>query len=236
MQDVSEREAAEALLRPFMDRQMPDCLRQGAPPPNSWTSSDAAWQELASRAREAFELKPYFDAVLAIERGYRPEEIISGRLAPGAAIGVMDGRVRRPPASTLSPELEQQARRALRELRQRNLTVDVPLQVALEQASAGGWTSEPGQVEGAVKAAASAIRTYDRERQQAMAEQAAKVKVRVFATAGPARRYSPGLYSLSPEELEELRQWAAKVEEGAKGRSLGSLGHAIWPAFSVEAD
>ena len=244
MQEVSEREAAEGLagramtefgglLRPFMDRQMPDCLRQGAPPPESWTGSAESWEELASKAREAFEQKPYLEAALAVgQRGFTPHELISGRLTPGSALNVATGRVRRP----LSTELEGKARRALHELRQRNLTVDAPLQVALEQASAGGWTSEPGQVEGAVKAAEAAVRTYDRERELAREEKAGKVKVRVLATAGPGRRYSPGTYRLTAEELAELEEWAVKVVEGARGRSLGSLGHAIWPAFSVETD
>lgn len=98
--------------------------------------------------------------------------------------------------------------------------------------------SEPGQVKGAVKAAEAAVRTYDRERDQARAEADARPWLVVHAPfRGPGgRQFAAGRTHVDPAHVEELQAWAAKVEEGAKGRSLRSLGHAIWPAFSVEAD
>ena len=220
----------------YVGRKLPDALQEGAGIPASWTGDPEAWRALAAAARDEFRRRAAFDFAVAIgEQGYTAQELGSGQLSPGSVVKLATGVIKRPPRSKISLELERNARQARDELQARRLTVDAPLMVALEGAAAGIYTSEPGTLIGAIRAATAACDAYDREHEVAREETAAKVKVRVLTTAGPSRRYSPGVYSLNSEELRELEEWGQRVESQAGGRSLSSLGYKTWPAFIVEA-
>lgn len=234
---VIETQARETTaFEGFLERTLPPQLREGAGIPASWSGGADEWRVLADAARAEHRRRALYDFAFSIAcQGYQPHELATGELDRGATVKVNSGQVKRPPPSTLSPELEMSARRARDELQARRLTVDVPLQVAIEAAAAGSYTSEPAQLLGAIRAATAAVLAHDRTHEVASEEQAAKTKVRMLATAGPARRYEPGTYRLTDEEVRELEEWAHKVESQAGGRSLGSLGYKTWPAFIVEA-
>lgn len=242
MQGVSELEAATALeeLREigeyvqYARRVVPEFFGGHSSPPPAWTGDAASWGKLLNAARLLPGLQAASDLVYAVEKGFRPSEAPTETLLPSSQ-AIQTSRPVQAPRSKISSELERHARQGLHELRARRLTLDATLMVALEQADAGSYTSEPAQLIGAVKAATAASNAYDRERQQAAETKAALTKVTVLAVAGPSRKYTPGDYKLTAEEVTELQEWAAKVESQAAGRSLSSLGYKVWPAFIVEA-
>ncbi len=133
---------------------------------------------------------------------------------------------------TISPELSHAARQALAELQLRRVTLDPGLMITLEGSRDGNYNSEAHQVITAIRQAKIATDAHDAAGESARAEKAARVKVRVFVEAGPARKYTPGVYSLSPEELQALEAWAKRIESG-RG-SLSSRGHKTWPAYVLE--
>jgi hypothetical protein len=213
----------ESLFELYVENNLPSRLRGAA--------AEGSVELAEERQDHRSKWRAIWNAKLA--RGFTPREL--SLLDPMPEVRMLPDTPVRPPPSTVGREVEAEARRALHELDARGLKLFVSLQVALQQASRGVYNSAVTTLKGAITAAGAAVRAYDLERQRSSEEKAARVTVRVLATAGPGRKYTPGSYQLTLEEVEELQTWATRVESNARGRSLSSLGYGTWPAFTLES-
>ena len=221
---------------------VPQALREGAPAPASWTGTAEQWEEVRAQAARAYEQKPAYDFAYDIAvRGYRPSELATGRLDPGARINAMSGAIIRPPQSTIPPATQDRTRDALRALAARNLKIDAVLQQNLELAAYGRYTSHPRGAEAAISAADSAVQRYESTRQAAAKEEAARPMLTVhrpFRAIG-GKHYAPGTYRVDPAVVAELQEWRERMEAQAEQRGWDAPsgfnpGH--WPPFTSEAD
>lgn len=218
---------------------VPDALREGTPVPKSWPYSRQAWEEFAEKAREHLRLKAAYDFAFAIAlKGFYPDELATGQLRAGAQINAATGEVVRPPEPTISVDTEARARRALKMLADRGLSIDPILQHKLELAAYGRYTSDPKGAKAAIKVAESAINAFDAERRAAQAEADARpilTVVRPFKAKG--KSYAVGRYAISREEVDELRDWREKMEAEMQQREWDApAGYCPenWPPFVLE--
>lgn len=235
---VTETEVRESTaFESYVERTLPPQLREGAAIPAGWTGGADEWAVLADAAREEFRRRALYDFTFSVAvQGWTVQELATGDLAHGSEVK-LTGEVKRPAPSKISRELELAARRALAELQARRLTLDPSLQVTLEGAASGTYSSEAGGVIAAIKAATAACDLRDRERSRGSEEQATKVRVRVREVCGFGRKWTLAVHDWSPEDLAEAEKHHDKVHSNAGGRSLASIGHRICPPWeAVKAD
>lgn len=227
------------LLRPFSKRKMPDCLRPGAPTPESWNGPSSDWERLAARARDAFQGKPHLEAALAVaQRGFTPQELISGRLAPGAEVNIVTGRVVRHWA-----EYDDATMKRARELKHQLARDRAPLAPILmgdlEAIGQGRQVGSEKRLRIVLEAAATALRQHQAERKAATQEEAAKLRLAVrrrFRGIG-GRQYAAGEYRIDRAEADELRLWQERMEAQANQHDWDAPSGFTpdsWPPFSIE--
>ena len=226
------------LLRPFSKRKMPDCLRPGSPPPDSWHWSPGAWEELSAQAREAFRLKPHLEAALAVaQRGFTPQELISGRLAPGTEVNVVTGRVVRHWAAYDDATMKQ-AQQLLHELARNRAHMDPILNLDLESISQGREVGSEKRLRIVLEAAESALRQRQAEVQAATQEDAARPVLLVrFHFKAMGREYQQGEHRIDQAEADELRLWKDRMEAQAAQHSWDApsgFSPDSWPPFTLE--
>lgn len=221
-------------------RVMPEGIRQGVPPPSTWTASQEDWDELAESAREAFRQQPYLEfAVLVADKGYYPDELASGQLRPGAEIQVVTGNVVR--RRVVQDEATMSRARQLRqEMARAGVKLDPILDLDLENITVGAPVGDAKRVRIVMDAAERALRQRKVEQQAAVRERASRPLLTVHrpfrAIAG--KQYAPGTYPIDPDVADELGLWRERMESQAKERDLDApvgFDEASWPPFSIEA-
>lgn len=229
-------------LQAFRSRrrvQVPEEVREGAPVPETWPYGRESWAALAEAARQHLKIKAEHDFAFAIAvRGFYPDELASGRLAPGAQVNTVTGKVIRPMKPSITPATEDRARRALKRLAERNLKLDPVLQQTLERAAWGCYLGHPKSADAAIAAAEGATNRIDAERQAAASEQAARPVLTVhrpFRAIG-GKSYAPGTFRIDQAEADQLRLWQERMEAQAKGRDWDApagFQPETWPPFAL---
>lgn len=218
----------EELIRHRVDHLYP--WLSDKPPPEWWEGDGEEWRSLVEVAREGMRPAALSWIVENVTLGWTLRERLADRLTAGSKEAA-DGTVRRPPRGVSPDFLLGQAQRLIGQLRAGALydSLEVVLQLRLERPA----TETQQALQAAIDAAEAILEEARLEKERRFADEAGKVHVRVFAPCGPARKYTPGDYELTPAEVQELRTWERKVESNAHGRSLASLGHSCWPPYEV---
>lgn len=144
-----------------------------------------------------------------LKRGYTARQL--ARLDRQPEVRALTDTPVPPPAPTVSAEQEAEASRLYKWLDHRHLLGRVPptLGMDLEYAYQRRFSGTPERLAAAIDAGAAVANASQREQERRVTAEAGKVLVRVHAECGPARKYKPGEYRLTSEELEELRSWWA---------------------------
>src|SRR5438093_5847050 len=114
---------------------VPTAIREGAAPPRTWTGRVEQWEALAELARQSYRYQAVREFCLSIANGWYPAEVAGGKLAHGASLAP-GGQVVRPLPSTVTPDLERAAERALTDLHRLNVGIDPVMELNLEYAAA----------------------------------------------------------------------------------------------------
>jgi len=78
----------------FVERTMPDHLRDGAPIPATWSGREETWTELVHSARAYHRAAAAFRFTELINNGWQPEEAAAGSFDPRSGRGLsMTGQV-----------------------------------------------------------------------------------------------------------------------------------------------
>lgn len=195
-------------------------LLPGAVPPEDWSGTRAELDVIIARELEKFRVLCEHDFDVAIlGRGWRTGELAGVEKPP--AVSLTTGRVRRPPASTISAALEREAAMTFRQLRELDLLrrVEVPLLIHLEQANAGSFQGRPQALRAAVDAGKAVQAEHGRQQEERRAQAGEKRQIRVSQVCGPGRRYDVGVHWLTPEALLELDDWWVDWEKQQLGRA-----------------
>jgi len=221
-------------LESYLQRVLPEFLREGAAAPAAWDGTPEAWEELRREAALAAKRQAVLRFVQEVSLGIRPYELAAGEMPERRA----DGTPVRPPAPTITSLLETEARDVLKQLNASWLTLpEPPLQRVLEMAAASQWQGEPRRVVAAVQAGKALLAAKAAEAEAARREDAERPVLTVSAPfRGPGgTSYAPGAYPVDPAVAAELMEWQAKMEGQARqhGWDAPEGYDASWPPFSV---
>jgi hypothetical protein len=226
-------------LEGYIERMLPEALREDAGPPPSWPQLDRReWEDIAGRARAYYRLKATaeFAYKVAVEGRYG-WEIASGTLAPGATENLATGEVIRPSAPKIPEALEHEAVAALQALSRAGLRLDPVLQANLEHAAGRTWSGESGPVHAAVDAANALVRGRElaHAAQVAEAEANPTLVVRISFPGPGGRVFAPGTYKIDNELAGTLIAWRDRTEGGFGGdpNSRPIQFREVWPPFEL---
>ena len=213
---------------------LPAWLRVDAPPPASWTGDREGWDALRDAARRSLRDRATIDFVDRLASGWRLDELARGALDVGAEVGVLDGSVRRAERS-VEPILQGRARRLQAELAAAPGAPDrVPpvIMSNLDAIARGTWGGDERSAERTFAEVASVINAVRGEHANAVhaAASAAQIRVAVAFDWTGGRHFEPGIYSVTPDLLRELRQWRTTSEAYARSRGHEAP-EGTWPPF-----
>jgi hypothetical protein len=231
--DIEAEGLAE--LEAFVNRMMPTYLRADSPVPASWPYSAEAWQELQQKARAVWIEQATIEFVRLVSLGWRPDELAAGPAYGTETYG--DGSPKRLPAPDISPDLQHEARRLLSAAAARGIRLDGIEEGRLQQISAGHGNEQTAT--GVVQSVRNQIQAHDAQQRATAQEADARPILRVlhpFRARGN-RHFAPGEYPISPEEAEDLRDWAEKQEAEQRRHNWPAPPGFVegqWPPFRLE--
>lgn len=217
------RTADEIEFDRYVDVKLPAHLRN---PMEGMQEVEAELEAHRQRCRQSWNA--------AIALGFSPGQISGSQPWPRTA----GGRPIRIPSS-VSVEDESQAAQAIRELQRRGLhrDFDPALMIRLEEASRGVYCSQPISLRGAIESARLAAEAHDAAKRAAVRQEEGLIQVRVlpcsFERVGPLH-LAPGDHSLTPQQLEQHREWEAGQLDRAKARGRefpDRFGAGNWPVL-----
>jgi hypothetical protein len=217
---------------------LPDYLKPGAPPPASWTASDAEWDELRAAVVQELRGRALLDFMERVASGWTLRELARGSLDDGAEIGVLDGSVRRPQRS-VEPVLQSRARRLQQELAAApaaEARLSPVIASNFDALCRGTWGGDERSSERTLAEVRGAIDRVRNEIENDRMAAASAPRIRVLTpfdwTGG--RHFEPGIYSLTPDLFAELRDWRSKSQAYAASRGHSTPeGVGRWPPFEV---